>query len=151
MAGESKAVYKGKVTLGTASILGMGSWSHSGQGRAMLDDTTLGDSVSRYFPDILEGGKITVSGNFKKDDVTGHSTLLSAMFNESGIGNIRLYVDATSYFTPNDTTGANWVLPAGLPVSQVYVESYDVDFSGPKGALGKFTATFAVDGIMTLK
>lgn len=151
MALESKPVFKGKATLGAATILGVVSWSHSGQGRSSLDDTSMGDKANRYLPDILEGGKITLSGNFKKDDTTGHSAMLSAMFNQSGIGTLRLYVDATSYYTPNDTTAANWVLPAGMPVSQVFVESYDVDFSGPKGNLGKFSATLQVDGVMTFK
>jgi hypothetical protein len=151
MALESKPVFKGKATLGTSTILGVVSWSHSGQGRASLDDTEMGDKTNRYLPDILEGGKITLSGNFKNDDTTGHSAMLSAMFNESGIGNLRLYVDNTSYYTPNDTTAANWILPAGMPVSQVLVESYDVDFSGPKGALGKFNSSLQVDGVLTFK
>jgi len=151
MALESKPVFKGKVTLGTHTVLGVASWSHSGQGRSSLDDTVMGDKTNRYLPDILEGGKISISGNYKRDDTTGHSAMLSAMFNESAIGNIRLYVDATSYFTPNDTTAANWNIPANYPVSQVFVESYDVDFSGPKGALGKFSASLQVDGVMTLK
>ena len=151
MANESKPVFKGKVTLGENVILGVASWSHSGQGRSSLDDTVMGDKANRYLPDILEGGKVTLSGNYKKDDTTGHSAMLSAMFNESGISNIRFYVDATSYYTPNDTTAANWLLPAGMPVSRVLVESYDVDFSGPKGALGKFSSSMQVDGVLTLK
>lgn len=150
MALESKPVFKGKVTLGTHTVLGVGTWSWSGESVGMLDDTSMGDVAGRYLPDIVEGGQLTFSGNYKKDDTTGQDALRSYMLNRAAITDIRLYVDASSYYTPNSTTGAGGGVPAGFPVSAVYVQDHSVDFSGPKGALGKVSFTLKVDGVMRL-
>jgi hypothetical protein len=138
MAGESKVTYKGKITLGASNILGMGTWTWTGMSRAMLDDSEFGDEGADYLGDMLECGKITASGNFKKDDTTGQDIVRSALINDSNLIDIRFYVDATSYYTPNSTTAAGGGLLAGWPVGHVKVESFDIDFSGPKGNLGKF-------------
>jgi len=150
MANESKPVYKGKVTLGANTVLGMGKWQHSGLSREVLDDTEFGDEVSRYLHGNLEGGTVTFAGMYKKDDTTGQDTLRSALMNSSAIGNLRLYVDATSYYTPNNTTAAGGGVPAGFPISYFLVTSIETDFSGPKGALGQISFAGQVDGVLRL-
>jgi len=116
-----------------------------------LDDTVMGDKCGRYLPDIVEGGQITFSGQYKKDDTTGQDALRSYKLNRASIADIRFYVDETSYYTPNSTTGAGGGVPAGFPVSAVYVtEGPSPDFSGPKGNLGKMSFSVAVDGVMRL-
>ena len=134
---DSKPVYKGKVTLGANTVVGMGTWQWTGMSRAMLDDSEFGTEGAAYLGDMLECGKVTFSGNYKKDDTTGQDVLKSALINNSNVTDIRLYVDSVSYYTPNSTTAAGGGLLAGWPVGHVVVESLDIDFSGPKGALGK--------------
>ena len=150
MANESKPTYKGKVTLGSDTVLGMGTWSWSGLSRAMLDDTEFGDKVTDYVYDILEGGKVSFSGNFKADDTSGQDALRSALMNGTEISDIRFYVDDNSYYAPNDTTAAGGGVPAEFPISHVKVESIDTDFSGPKGKLGEISFTVQVCGALRL-
>ena len=148
MAYESKPTYKGKVTLGTNSVLGMGTWQHSGLSRAMLDDTEFGDKVEAVLPDILNGGQVSFNGNFKADDTQGHDKLHLALMNGSPITDIRFYYNASSYYMPNNTSAAGGGVPASYPISRVFVMSHDIDFSGPKGNLGKSTFAVKVDGVM---
>lgn len=151
MALESKAVYNGAVKLATTIVLGMGTWSWTGASRAMLDDSEFQGKTSRYLPDQYEGGTISFSGNFKKDNTTGQDVIRLALAAGTPITDIRFYVDSTGYFIPNDSTGAGGGVPAAYPISRVFVTSCDIDFSGPKGNLGKIDFTVQVDGIMRLE
>lgn len=149
MANESKASFKGKVTLGATTVLGMGTHSWSGYSRELLEDVEFGDDVDDFLYGILRAGKISFSGNYKKDDTTGQDALRSAMRNAGEITDIRFYVDSVSYYTPNSTTAAGGGLPAESKVSHVKVESCD----GPDlslGALGKISFTVQVCGYMRL-
>jgi len=150
MAHESKQVYKGKVALGTDTVLGMGTWSHSGLAREMLDDTEFGDKVKSYLPGILDGGTVSFSGKYKADDTTGQDVLRAALMNGTPISDIRFYTDASGYFMPNDSTGAGGGVPASFPISRVFVTSLDVDYSGPTGALGTISFSVQVDGVLRL-
>ena len=150
MSGESKQTFQGKATFGTTNILGMGTWSHSGMARGMIQDVEFGDDVTDYLYDMLEGGKVSFSGNFKKDDTTGQDILLTALYERGALTTLRFYVDSVSYYTPNSTSAAGGKLPAGMPVSNVKVESVDVDFSGPSGTLGKISFVVQVCGVLRL-
>lgn len=150
MANESKQVYKGKVTLGANTVLGMGTWSHSGLAREMLDDTEFADDVKSYMPGILDGGTVSFSGKYKADDTQGQDVLRSALMNGTPVTDIRFYVDASSYFMPNDTDAAGGGVPASFPISRVFVTSLDVDFSGPTGALGSISFSVQMDGVLRL-
>jgi len=137
MAWESKPVYKGKVTIGTDLVLGMGVWSWSGFSREMIEDLEFFDDYDDYVAGLVRCGKVTFSGQYKKDDSRGQTYLISCMLNGTELTSIRFWVDASSYYIPNSTssTAAIGGLPANTPVGHVKVESVDINYSG-LGALG---------------
>lgn len=135
MANESKPGYKGKVTLGSNTVLGMGVWSYSGFTAELLDDTEFADDYDDFVYGLIHCGKVTFNGKYKADDTQGQALLKSAMLNKSNIADIRYYINTVSYYTPNNTTAAGSEgIPAGTPIGHVKVESLDVNFD--KGALG---------------
>ena len=139
MANESKSGHKVKVTIGANNVLGMGTWSHSGFSRELLDDTEFGDDWDDFEYGVAHGGKISFNGKYKKDDTQGQDILRSYMINEVDLTDIRFYVDSVSYNTPNSTTAAGGGLLAGEPVAHVKVESVETNFD--KGALGDISFT----------
>lgn len=92
-----------KVTLGAATVIGMGTWELPGISVDLLDSTSFGDTAKQYLTGMLDYGNVNFGGLYDPADTTGQNTLLSANLNNSKIANIRLYVDNTSYWTPNVT------------------------------------------------
>ncbi len=149
MANESKASFKGKATLGATQILGMGTWTWSGFSRELIEDVEFGDTVDDFLYGIMHGGKITFNGNYKKDDTTGQDVLRSYLLSGSNLTSIRFYLDAVSYYSPNDTTAIGGGLAAGTPVAHVKIESIDgPDYS--LGALGQIAFTVQCCGHMRM-
>jgi len=142
MALESKASYKGKVTIGTVLVLGMGTWSWSGFSREMLEDVEFGDDYDDYIAGLTRCGTVTFAGSYKKDDTSGQNFLRSCMLNGTVLTSIRFYVDSASYYIPNSTssTAAIGGLLANTPVGHVKVTAVDVNYSGV-GALGDISFT----------
>lgn len=97
----SKSGFAAKVTMGTYTIAGMGSWSMDGISRETIEDTAFGDTVKKYVFGFMDGGSLTFDGNYDPADSTGQAILNSACVNASalGSGSIRLYIDNTSYWT----------------------------------------------------
>ena len=97
----SKSGFAAKVTMGTYTIAGMGSWSMDGVSRETIEDTAFGDTVKKYVFGIMDGGTLSFEGNYDPSDSTGQTVLDSACKNASllGSGSIRLYIDNTSYWT----------------------------------------------------
>lgn len=97
----SKSGFAAKVTMGTYTIAGMGSWSMDGLSRETIEDTAFGDTVKKYVFGFMDGGSLTFEGNYDPADSTGQAILNSACVNASalGSGSIRLYIDNTSYWT----------------------------------------------------
>jgi len=97
----SKSGFAAKVTLGTYTIAGMGTWSMDGVSRETIEDTAFGDSVKKYVFGFMDGGAISFDGSYDPADMTGQAILNSACVNASflGSGSIRLYIDNTSYWT----------------------------------------------------
>jgi hypothetical protein len=144
MANESKITHKGKVTLGANTVLGMGEWTWSGFSAELAEDIEFGDDYDDYVYGMINCGTVTFSGNYKKDDTTGQNVLKSAMLNKSNVGDLRLYVDETSYYTPNTTTSAGGGLPAETPVGHVKVQTVETSFPKGKAALGTISFTAQV-------
>lgn len=98
---SSKSGFAAKVTMGTYTIAGMGSWSMDGLSRETIEDTAFGDTVKKYVFGFMDGGSLTFDGNYDPADSTGQAILNSACVNASalGSGSIRLYIDNTSYWT----------------------------------------------------
>lgn len=101
----SKSGFAAKVTMGTYTIAGMGSWSMDGVSRETIEDTAFGDTVKKYVFGMMDGGSLSFEGNYDPADSTGQAMLDSACKNASllGSGSIRLYIDNTSYWTVPST------------------------------------------------
>jgi len=151
MAGESKAGYLAKVTIGANKVLGIGNWGIDGSKIAEIDDTEFGDESTKYVLGIEDGGTISFAGNHKPGDTTGQDVLMNYHNLRTEITSMRFYIDRTSYYMacqttgylhPGKTTGANTVLSnlrlTGAPVS------YD------KGGLGQISFSARINGNMVL-
>jgi hypothetical protein len=114
-----------KVTLGTNTVLGMGNWKLEGIQVDMLESTAFGDTAKQYVTGLLDYGTVSFGGLYDVADSTGQTILFSAMLNNSKIGNIRLYVNSASYWTPNVTA---------VPAAGFYVGSCPIGFD--KSGLG---------------
>lgn len=110
-----KAGHNAKVTLGAGLVVGMGNWKLDGITVDLLESTAFGDTAKQYMTGLLDYGKVSFGGLYDPADTTGQNVLVSAMLNNSKIGNIRLYVDNTSYWTPNVTA----VSAAGMLVQSI--------------------------------
>jgi len=118
-----KAGNNAKVTLGAATVVGMGNWSLPGISTDLLESTAFGDTAKQYLTGLLDYGDVNFGGLYDPSDSTGQAVLISANLNNSKISVIRLYVDNTSYWTPDTTT----VTDAGMLVQTTAI---GVDKSG---------------------
>jgi len=133
-----KAGYKGKVKIGATTIGGSTTWSYSGATREMLEDTEFGDEHKTFIPGQIEGGEITISGNYLMDEDTGQQLLKTDFDSGDPITNIALYLSETDsfYMTPDSTT---------TPASYVTITNYD-NVNNDKSGTGSFTCTMKVSG-----
>jgi len=129
MSYDSKPTYNGKVTLGANTVLGMGTWSHSGFTVDMIEDVEFDDDYDDFSYGLIHCGTVSFNGNFKADNTQGQDVLRSAMLARSNIGDIRFYIDDSSYWIPNNTTAAgSGGIPAESPIAHAKVQSIDVNF-----------------------
>lgn len=112
-----KAGNNAKVTLGTNTVVGMGNWELPGITVDLLDRTALGDTAKQFMTGLLDYGEVNFGGLYDPADTTGQTILASANINNSKIANLRLYVDANSYWTPNVTA----VSAAGMLVQTMAI------------------------------
>jgi len=147
-----KVGYKAKVTLGSATIVGMGTWSLSGITADQMESSKFGDNWKSYEFGMKDGGQITFSGLLDPADTTGQYALMSANLGNTDLTNLRLYVDATSYYEPCQSTG--YFAPGSLSTgfdsikSAVNITSYDISLD--KSGLGQISFTAKVSGLMVL-
>lgn len=149
MAGTSIEGRNCKVTLGTTTVLGIGTWKYTPGQHDELDDTEFGDVTEKIKLSIKKRGSITFDGIAKKADATGQEVVKRAQVNGSNITNLRLYEDNTSYLEPCQTTG--YFSPTSTTgnltqASWVNIKSFDV--SVDKNGLGKISFTGTVTGDM---
>jgi len=149
MALESKVGRDAKVTIGAHTILGLGTWTISGGAFAELDDTAFGDDSEQILRGLRSGGEVTFSGNYKKDDVTGQDMIKMAYWMKSDLTTLRFYVDDTSFYATNSTTGAGGGLPAETEVSHIKIFS-EPTVSVDKGGLATIEFTGKIIGAMRL-
>jgi hypothetical protein len=126
-----KAGNNAKVTLGSSTVVGMGNWKMPGVSPDLLESTAFGDTSKQFMTGLLDYGGVTFGGLYDPSDSTGQAILVSANINNSKIANIRLYVDATSYWTPNVTA----VSAAGMIMQSVAIGAdksglATIEFSG---------------------
>jgi len=149
MANESKQGIACKVTLAANNILGMGIWNISGGSVAALDDTEFGDTYHQQLLGLLTGGPFDFSGHYKVDDTQGQDLLRAAYYAKSNITDIRFYVDAASYYTPNSTTVAGGGLPVNTPVSVIQLTT-EPSFGVDKNGLATCSFSGTIVGAMRL-
>lgn len=126
-----KAGNYAKVTLGANTVVGMGNWKLSGITADLLESTAFGDIVKQYVTGLIDYGTVSFGGLYDPADTTGQTILLSALLNHSKIGNVRLYVDNTSYWTPNVTSvSAAGMLVQSVPIGIDKSGLATIEFSG---------------------
>lgn len=148
----SKAAYKGKVTIGSNKILGIGQWQITGGTADELDDTEFGDYEEKIVLGIGRGGAVSFSGNHKPGDTTGQLALLAAYKARTELTDLRFYIDDTSYYVPCQTTGylhPTLTTGANTSVSNVVIKQAS-SISYDKGALGQTSFDGRVNGDMVL-
>ena len=94
-----------KVTIGTDTVVGMGTWSISGVTADQMDTSAFNDNWKTFEFGMKDGGTIEFSGLGDPADVTGQEVLELANLNNTDMTTLRLYVDDTSYYEPCQTTG----------------------------------------------
>lgn len=133
-----KAGYKGRVKIGGTAIGGSTTWAYSGSARTMLPDDEFGDEHLTFIPGQIEGGEITITGNYLMDEDTGQQLLKTDFDAGTSITNIMLYLSETDsfYMTPDDST---------TPASFCTVTNYD-NVGNDKSGVGTFTCTLKLSG-----
>lgn len=99
-----KVGYKASIKIGTTVITGMGQWSMDGIKSDEIEVSAFGDNWKSYEFGMKDGGNISFSGFYHPGD-SGTDQLLAANVANTDITNMKLYLDATSYFEPCRTTG----------------------------------------------
>lgn len=140
-----------KVTLGTETIVGMGTWSLNGINADQMDTTSFGDNWKTFEFGQKDGGTISFSGFADPDDETGQMKLQEYNLENTDVTSIRLYVDNTSYYTPCQTTGyfSPFVTQnASTKKSLVNVNSFNVNVA--QNGMMQIDFTCKVSGVMVL-
>jgi len=128
-----------KVTDGSNTILGMGTWSIDGVTSDQLEDTEFGDAWKTYLYGLNDGGTVSFNGYYDPADTTGQTVLRTANANQTQMTDIRFYVDSTSYWRPNST---------GTPSSHIIITAWNI--SADKSGLMQCTFSGKVSGKMDL-
>lgn len=102
---DVKPGYLAKVEIVSGNqVLGSGTWSYTGESRDVHESTHFDSSGYKIdTPLMIAGGEITVSGDFRLEDASGRDAIDTAFQGGAELRDFRLYVDATSYYTPDDT------------------------------------------------
>lgn len=141
----------GKVTLGSNTVVGMGTWSLDGIQVEEFDASAFGDTWKQFAYGMKDGGSVSFNGHYTPTDTTGQQALQQANLYNSNLTDLRLYVNNTSYFVPCQTTGYfSPTLTTGAPTkaSSVTITSFNIGMD--KSGLGTISFTGKVSGVMVL-
>jgi hypothetical protein len=149
----SNVGYLGSVKIGTATVVGMGTWSMPGISTDQLDNSAFLDTWKTYLYGMKDGGTITFNGHLDMADVTGQRILVAANAKNSNLPALRFYMDATSYWVPNQTT--DYLGPGGLSTGMGTPGLCSVNITAitiglDKSGLGTVSFTAKVNGCMAL-
>ena len=135
-----KAGYKGRIKIGATVVAGCATWSYSGDVREMLEDTEFGDEIKTHIPGQIEGGELSISGNFLIDEDSGQQLLKTRFDAGTQMTDLEAYLSETDsfYLTPDSAT---------TPASFATCTSY-LAVTNDKSGVGTFTATFKISGKM---
>lgn len=135
-----KAGYKGKVKIGAVVIGGSTTWNYSGDVRNMLPKDEFGHEIITHIPGQIEGGDISIAGNYLMDEDTGQQLLKTRFDAGTQITDITLFLSLADnyYMTPDNTT---------TPASYATVTNYNA-VGNDKSGVGTFTCTLKVSGVL---
>jgi len=139
-----KAGKNASVRIGTYKVAEMGTWALNGITNELIEATAFGDEYKEYILGVGDWGGITFNGHFDMDDTTGQVLLDSAHKAKSVLNSFRLYIDTTSYYTPN----TNVTSSAGLAAAGVLLQTIAISFD--KTAIGTISFTAKITGPMIL-
>lgn len=146
-----KVGHLGAVKLGTTTVLGMGTWTISGVTADQLESSVFTNNWKTFEFGMKDGGQVTFNGLLDPADDAGQSLLQKYNMDNTDVTDLRLYVDDTSWYEPNQTTGYfNNTSSSGedTPVSLVNITSYDIGLD--KSGLGTISFTAKISGLMVL-
>lgn len=118
------------VKLGAVTVAEIGSFTLSGLSVDSIETTAFGDEAKDFFPGMVDPGEISFSGNYDPTDLTGQIALETACKNgtEYGPGEIRFYLDATTYLTPR--TGGVIIITKCKAISMEKSGVGTIEFTG---------------------
>jgi len=137
---RGKAGYKGRIQFGDTVINGMMTWNYSGSVRDLADDSALRQEIKTYVALQIEGGTVTMNGNFLLDGDAGQQALKDAFDNATELDNIRLYIDDSNYYELDSSTD---------PASYAIVSKYD-DIGVDKAGIISIASELKISGVMKL-
>lgn len=128
-------------------ILGAGTWSYTGENRDVHESTHFDTSGYKIdTPLMIAGGEITISGDFRLADAAGRDAVDAAFRAGSELRDFRLYVDATSYYIPDDSLFAT----ASVPGSYVIITKAPSTTTFDTAGVGTMEFTAKVTGRLLL-
>ena len=142
-----------KVTIGSNTVVGMGTWSMGGVSVAELDSSSFGDQWKQYLFGIKDGGTVTFGGHLNMADTTGQQILVAANVKNSAIATLRFYMDSVSYFAPNQTTDyfAPGAMSTGMGTPGLCsVNITTIAVGEDKSGLGTVSFTARINGCFSL-
>ena len=145
---DSKAGYLAKVEISSGNqILGASSYTYTGETRDMHESThfnTAGYKIDT--PLMIAGGEITVTGDFRLNDATGQEAIKAAFSAATELRDFRLYVDATSYYIPDDSLLSTETVPG----SYITITKSPTNISFDTAGVGTMEFTAKVTGALVL-
>ena len=141
----------GKVTIGSDTVVGMGTWNMPGITTEEFPVDAFGDNWKTFLYGMKDGGTITFNGWLDPADTTGQNVLLACNVKNSALNNLQFWVDSASYFVPNQTTGyfgpgANSTGMGTPGLCTVNITEYSVGMD--KSGVGTISFTARVNGCM---
>ena len=146
--------YLGKVTLGSSTVVGMGTWTMSGITTDQMEYSQFGDNWKVFEFGMKDGGQITFNGFLDKTDsgAGGQWALQKYNMDNTDVTSLRLYVDNTSWYEPCATTSyfspGTWSSAQETIKSHVNITAYEIGMD--KAGLATISFTAKVSGVMVL-
>jgi len=143
----------GKVTIGSNTVVGMGTWSMPGISVEQLDASSFGDQWKTFLYGMKDGGTLTFNGHLNLQDTTGQQLLLAANAKNSAFTTLRFYVNSVSYWEPCATT--DYFAPGPLSTGMGTPGLCSVNIVGitcgmDKSGIGTVSFTAKINGCMAL-
>jgi hypothetical protein len=140
-----------KVTIGSTTVVGMGTWKLDGVSTDQIETTAFQDNWKTYVYGCKDGGTITFSGFYDPSDTT-HVYLIKANNENTALTTLRFYIDNTSWFEANQTIGYLDTTNTSLmdtKVSSITITGLSI--GQEKGGVASIDFTAKISGNMVLR